>query len=84
MNDIESRAREYIAEHSEYNEVFGQTFVAVDIFTAMVEFAKQETKEKSDQINKAKELLQKCLNTYLRDPELRSEVERFLKDNEYD
>lgn len=82
MNDIESRAREYIAEHSEYNEVFGQTFVAIDTLTAMVEFSKQETKEISKQINKAKELLQKCLNTYIRNPELRSEVEGFLKELE--
>ena len=148
MNDIESRAREYLAEHSEYSEVFGQTFVAVDTLTAMVEFSKQETKEWKEQIekvkyalrkiiktvqndrideygarlviiydisceilqelekmseqhkanfiqikpiinqrsvqnnklSKAKELLQKCLNTYLRDPELRSEVEEFLKE----
>ena len=81
MNDIENRAREYIAEHSEYSEVFGQNFVAVDTLTAMVEFSKQETKEKSSRINKAKELLRKCLNTYLRDPELRSEVEEFLKED---
>ena len=81
MNDIENRAREYIAEHSEYSEVFGQNFVAVDTLTAMVEFSKQETKEKSYRINKAKELLRKCLNTYLRDPELRSEVEEFLKED---
>lgn len=123
MNDVESRAREYIAKHSEYSEVFGETFVAVDTLTAMVEFSKQETKEleesykqllkdKSDlqdlnnnlinqqskllaekeqlsqdnffqktKISKAKELLQKCLNTYLRDPELRSEVEGFLKED---
>ena len=80
MNDIEDRAREYIAEHSEYSEVFGETFVAVDTLTAMVEFSKQETKEISNQANKAKELLQKCLNTYLRDPELRSEVEEFLSE----
>lgn len=121
MNDIESRAREYLAEHSEYSEVFGQTFIAIDTLTAMVEFSEQETKEleknynqllkdKNDlqdlnnnlinkysklfaekeqlsqdnffqktKISKAKELLQKCLNTYLRDPELRSEVEGFLK-----
>ena len=44
MNNIENRAREYLAEHSEYSEVFGQTFVVVDTLTAMVEFAKQETK----------------------------------------
>lgn len=82
MSDIENRAREYITEHSEYSEVFGETFVAVDTLTAMVEFSKQETKEKSDLLIKAKELLQKCLNTYLRDPELRDEVERFLKEVE--
>ena len=45
MADIKDRAREYIAKHSEYNEVFGQTFVAVDTLTAMVDFAEQETKE---------------------------------------
>ena len=45
MADIKDRAREYIAEHSEYSEVFGETFVAVDILTAMVDFAEQETKE---------------------------------------
>lgn len=81
MNDIENKAREYLAEHSEYSEVFGQTFIAVDTLTAMVEFSKQETKEISGRINKAKELLKKCLNTYLRDPELRSEVEGFLKED---
>lgn len=119
MNDIKSRAQEYIAEHSEYSEVFGETFIAVDTLTAMVEFSKQETKElekknaeleeqlKSyngcgdwdndfhtcrvylqreelqecmEQLTKAKKLLQKCLNTYLRDPELRDEVEEFLKE----
>lgn len=45
MSDAENRAREYIAKHSEYSEVFGQTFVAVDTLTAMVGFAEQETKE---------------------------------------
>jgi molecular chaperone DnaK (HSP70) len=80
MSNIESRAREYITEHSEYSEVFGQTFVAIDTLTAMVEFSKQETKEISNQINKAKELLQKCLNTYIRNPELKSEIEEFLKE----
>ena len=45
MADIKDRAREYLAEHSEYSEVFGQTFVAVDTLTAMVEFAEQELKE---------------------------------------
>lgn len=38
--------------------------------------------DKTDQVTKAKELFQKCLNTYLRDPELRSEVEEFLKELE--
>lgn len=82
MNNVENRAREYLAEHSKYSEVFRQTFIAVDTLTAMVEFSKQETKEISSRINKAKQLLQKCLNTYLRDPELRSEVEEFLKEVE--
>ena len=50
MNDIESRAREYLAKHSEYSEVFGQTFVAVDTLTAMVEFSKQETKELEEKL----------------------------------
>ena len=45
MADIKDRAREYLAKHSEYSEVFGQTFVAVDTLTAMVEFAEQETKD---------------------------------------
>ena len=45
MADIIDRAREYIAKHSEYSEVFGETFVAVDTLTAMVDFAKRETKE---------------------------------------
>ena len=38
--------------------------------------------DKTDQVTKAKELLQKCLNTYLRNPELRDEVEGFLKELE--
>ena len=50
MADIKDRAREYIAKHSEYSEVFGRTFVAVDTMTAMVEFAEQETKELKEQI----------------------------------
>lgn len=62
MNDIESRAREYIAKHSEYSEVFGETFVAVDTLTAMVEFSKQETKEISNRINKAKEIIKTFLS----------------------
>ena len=45
MADIKDRAREYLAEHSEYSEVFGETFVAVDTLTAMVDFAEQFLKE---------------------------------------
>lgn len=45
MADIKERAREYLAEHSEYSEVFGETFVAVDTLTAMVDFAEQENAE---------------------------------------
>ena len=58
MADIKDRAREYLAEHSEYSEVFRQTFVAVDTLTAMVEFAEQETKELKAQIEKMKS----CVN----------------------
>ena len=54
MTELKDRAREYLAEHSEYSEVFGQTFVAVDTLTAMVEFAEQETKELEAQIEKMK------------------------------
>jgi hypothetical protein len=54
MADIKDRAREYIAKHSKYSEVFGQTFVAVDTLTAMVEFAEQETKALKEQIEKMK------------------------------
>lgn len=54
MADIKDRAREYLAEHSEYSEVFGETFVAVDTLTAMVDFAEQETKALKEQIGKMK------------------------------
>ena len=54
MTELKDRAREYLAEHSEYSEVFGQTFVAVDTLTAMVEFAGQETKKLLDELNYAK------------------------------
>lgn len=53
MADIKDRAREYLAEHSEYSEAFGQTFVAVDTLTAMVDFAEQETKDLKEEILKA-------------------------------
>ena len=42
---LEKEAREYLAEHSEYSEVFGQTFVAVDTLTAMVDFAEPREKK---------------------------------------
>ena len=50
MADIKDRAREYLAKNSEYNEVYGEFFVAVDTMTAMIEFAEQETKELKEQI----------------------------------
>lgn len=56
MADIKDRAREYLAEHSEYSEVFGETFVAVDTLTAMVNFAEQETKELEVQIEKLQKI----------------------------
>lgn len=70
MADVIDRAREYLAEHSEYSEVFGETFVAVDTVTAMVEFAEQETKELKSQIEKMKKYIKACwveenLNDYL-------------------
>jgi hypothetical protein len=43
--ELEKEAREYLAEHSEYSEVFGQTFVAVDTLTAMVDFAEPREKQ---------------------------------------
>ena len=61
MADIKDRAREYLSEHSEYSEVFGKTFVAVDTLTAMVEFTEQETKELKAQIEKMK-VCQNCDN----------------------
>lgn len=91
MNDIKDRAREYLAEHSEYSEVFGQTFIAVDTLTAMVEFSKQETKEISDRINKAKEIIERFLKFYERIPRelyckefqnLLKDAEKFLKEIE--
>ena len=42
--ELEKEAREYLAEHSKYSEVFGETFVAVDTLTAMVEFAEPREK----------------------------------------
>ncbi len=41
---LEKEAREYLAEHSEYSEVFEETFVAVDTLTAMVDFAEPREK----------------------------------------
>jgi cell division protein FtsB len=38
-----------------------------------------EKEQLSAKISKATELLKKCLNTYLRNPELRSEVEEFFE-----
>ena len=67
MNNIEDRARKYIAEHSEYSEVFRQNFVAVDTLTAMVEFSKQETKELEEQIEKMKYALNKIIKTVQND-----------------
>ena len=54
MADIKDRAREYLAKNSEYSEVFGEFFVAVDTMTAMIEFAEQETKALKEQIEKMK------------------------------
>lgn len=58
--ELESRVREYLAEHSEYIEVFEQTLVAVDTLTAMVDFAEQETKELEKKNAELEETLGKC------------------------
>ena len=60
MADIKDRAREYLAEHSEYSEIFGQTFVAVDTLTAMVDFAEPREKqieELEDKLSRVKNIL---------------------------
>ena len=79
MADIKGRAREYLAEHSEYSEAFGQTFVAVDTLTAMVEFAEQETKDLEETINGLREQL--ALRYDLEDKimELRAQIDRMKR-----
>ena len=42
--ELEKEAREYLADHSEYSVVFGETFVAVDTLTAMIDFAEPREK----------------------------------------
>ena len=42
--ELITEARECLAQHSEYSEVFGETFVAVDTLTAMVDFAEPREK----------------------------------------
>lgn len=78
MADIKDRAREYLAEHSYYSEVFGQTFIAVDTLTAMIEFAEQETKGLRDELNYAKShcLFHSDCPTQKENAELKSECRR--------
>lgn len=80
MADIKDRAREYLAKHSEYSEVFRQTFVAVDTLTAMVEFAEQETKDLEETINGLREQL--ALRYDLEDKivELNTQIEKMKSD----
>ena len=55
--ELEKEAREYLAEHSKYSEVFGEFFVAVDTLTAMLDFAEPREKriaELEAQIEKMK------------------------------
>ena len=55
--ELEKEARKYLAEHSEYSKVFGQTFIKVDTLTAMVDFAEPREKriaELEAQIEKMK------------------------------
>lgn len=43
--ELEKEAREYLAEHSKYSEVFGEFFVAIDTLTAMLDFAEPREKQ---------------------------------------
>ena len=89
MADIKDRAREYLAEHSEYSEVFGETFVAVDTLTAMVDFAKRETKELEQKLGTERNSRIALVNKIA---ELEAQIEQmkccencaFFKDKTYD
>ena len=69
---LEKDAREYLAEHSEYSEVFEETIVAVDTLTAMVDFAEprekriseleKENAELKELIEKYRQAVDKCLH----------------------
>lgn len=62
--ELEKEARKYLAEHSEYSEVFGETFVAVDTLTAMVDFAEPREKRIAELETRCNELfLQTCEQT---------------------
>lgn len=74
--ELENRAREYLAEHSEYSEVFGQTFVAVDTLTAMIDFAEQETKELEKE---NAELKSGCGICYRKDKENLTKAKKIIK-----
>ena len=43
--ELEKEAREYLAEHTKYSEIFGEFFVAIDTLTAMVDFAQPREKQ---------------------------------------
>ncbi len=61
--ELEKEARKYLAEHSEYSKVFGQTFIKVDTLTAMVAFAEpreERIAELEAQIEKMKKYIKAC------------------------
>ena len=92
MADIKDRAREYLSEHSEYSEVFGKTFVAVDTLTAMVEFTEQETKELKAECDlaiegrdvKIKELETRCNELFLQTCEQAEKIKELKAEIEND
>ena len=76
MADIKDRAREYLAEHSEYSEIFGQTFVSVDTLTAMVDFAEPREKQITELSKHILELQKDKGNLTDRVRELEQQIEK--------
>lgn len=80
--ELKQKAKEYLIEHSEYSEIFDQTFVCVDTLTAMVEFATEVTKELQEQNTNLQIMLQaerevRCNEEYLRKvTELEAQIEK--------
>ena len=79
MKDIKDRAREYLIKHSEYSEVFDQTFVAVDTLTAMVDFAEQENAELKSRVENQKSFLERIRAKFNLGELERKEIEGYLE-----